>query len=67
MRTWFTLAAITENRLASPLIVRLIAQLKSVWWALVTVDIVLILKYLYEPTDETVSMGPQLVKDGSAS
>lgn len=67
MRTWFILAALTENRLASPLIVRLIAQLKSVWWALVTVDIVLILKYLYEPTDETVSMGPQLVKDGSAS
>ncbi len=43
------------------------AQLKSEWWALVTVAMVLILKYLYEPTEETLSIGPQLVNEGSAS
>lgn len=45
----------------------LMTQLKREWWALVTVAIVLILKYLYDPTWDTVSIGPQLVKDGSAS
>jgi len=34
---------------------------------LVTVDMVFTLKNLYEPMDEVVSIGPQLVKDGSAS
>lgn len=34
---------------------------------LVTVVIVLILKYLYEPILEVSAMGPQLVKLGSAS
>lgn len=43
------------------------AQLNSEWWVLDTVDIVLILKYLYEPTQATVSTGPQLVQPGSAS
>ena len=43
------------------------AQLKREWCALVTVDIVLVLKYLYEPTEDTYSMGPQLVNEGSAS
>ena len=45
----------------------IVVQLNNEWWAFVTVDIVLILKNLYDPIAEVVSIGPQLVKDGSAS
>jgi hypothetical protein len=44
-----------------------LAHVKRVWWELMTVDMVLILKYLYDITCDTLSIGPQLVNDGSAS
>ena len=45
----------------------MIAHVWREWCMLVTVVIVLILKYLYEPKEEVSWIGPQLVKLGSLS
>jgi hypothetical protein len=37
------------------------------WCIFVTVDMVFTLKYLYEPIEAVLSIGPQFVNEGSAS